>query len=105
MMPVTIPRYPVGPAYPMTVPQQLIPVYAPPRSRAAAALLAFFFGWLGVHRFYVGDTGGGVALLVLFFTGFITFGLTWFAAIIWAFVDFIVILCGGFRDSYGRPLT
>ena len=83
----------------------LPPVYAPPKSKAAAAVLAAFLGGTGAHRFYVGDTGLGVAMLVLFFAGFVTLGLTWLIVGIWAFVDFVLILTGGVRDAYGRPLT
>ncbi|NLE70940.1 MAG: TM2 domain-containing protein [Actinomycetales bacterium] len=64
-----------------------------PYSRLAAALLAFFFGVLGVHRFYVGKVGTG--LLQLFTAG----GLG-----IWTLIDLIVILVGGFRDKNGLPL-
>jgi len=52
-----------------------------PKSRLAAALLAFFLGGLGIHRFYVGKIGTGV--LMIFTLG----GLG-----IWALIDFIVIL-------------
>ncbi|MCR9246764.1 MAG: NINE protein [bacterium] len=62
-----------------------------------AFLLAFFLGPFGIHRFYVGKTGSGIAMLVLTVTlvGAIISG-------IWSFVDWIVIACGGFRDGEGR---
>ncbi|NIJ28717.1 TM2 domain-containing membrane protein YozV [Sphingomonas insulae] len=51
------------------------PVVAPPphvpandRSKIVAALLAFFLGTLGIHRFYLGRTGSGIAMLVLSIT-------------------------------------
>ena len=31
-----------------------------PKSRTAAFLFAFFFGWLGVHNFYLGNTQKGL---------------------------------------------
>lgn len=65
-----------------------------PRSRLAAALLAFFLGVLGIHRFYVGKIGTGV-LIIVTLGGF--FGL-------WPLIDFIVILVGSFRDKEGRLL-
>lgn len=81
-----IPRYPDG--KPM-VDSQGRP--ASPKSRLAAALLAFFLGFLGIHRFYVGKIGTGVLWLV---TGGI-FGIG-------ALVDFIMILVGVFKDKEGR---
>jgi TM2 domain-containing membrane protein YozV len=64
-----------------------------------AFLLAFFLGPFGVHRFYVGKTGSGIAMLVLTLTlvGAIVTG-------IWALVDWIVIVCGGFTDGEGRQI-
>ncbi|MDO6736901.1 TM2 domain-containing protein [Wenyingzhuangia sp. 2_MG-2023] len=56
----------------------------------ATALLCFFFGALGVHRFYVGKVGTGI--LQLFTFG--GFG-------IWVFIDFIRILVGSFKDGDG----
>ncbi|HJP29559.1 MAG TPA: TM2 domain-containing protein [Candidatus Latescibacteria bacterium] len=63
------------------------------RSRLAAALMAFFLGWLGVHRFYVGKIGTAI-LMVITVGGF---G-------IWATIDLIMILVGAFTDEAGRPL-
>ena len=64
-----------------------------PKSRLAAALLAWFLGVFGIHRFYVGKTGTGILMIVTFG------GLT-----IWALIDFIMILVGSFRDKEGRLL-
>lgn len=64
------------------------------RSRTIAAALCFFLGYLGVHRFYVGKLGTG--LLMLFTLG--GYG-------IWAFIDFIVIIAGDFKDKKGLTLT
>lgn len=65
----------------------------PYKSKLTAALLCFFLGSLGVHRFYVGKIGTGLIwLLTLGFCG------------IGALIDFIIILIGGFRDKAGMPL-
>jgi hypothetical protein len=62
-----------------------------PFSRLAALLLCFFLGCLGVHRFYVGKVGTGVAMI------FTLGGLG-----IWTLIDFIMIIVGGFTDSNGK---
>src|SRR5574344_1566316 len=66
-----------------------------PKSRLAACLLCFFLGGLGIHRFYVGKTGSGVAQL---FFNWLTLG-------IWSLVDFIMICCGTFTDGDGKVIT
>ena len=58
-----------------------------------AILLCFFFGVLGVHRFYVGKIGTGIAMIF-------TFG----GLGIWALVDFIMLVCGSFKDKQGLPI-
>ncbi|HXE18767.1 TM2 domain-containing protein [Castellaniella sp. UC4442_H9] len=37
----------------------------PATQRRIAIILALFLGWLGVHRFYLGQVGWGVVLLVI----------------------------------------
>jgi hypothetical protein len=66
-----------------------------PCSRLAAALLCFFLGGFGAHRFYVGKTTSAVFMLLFFWT---------FVPCIIAIVDFIMILCGTFTDSEGRQI-
>lgn len=59
-----------------------------------AFLMCLLLGPLGVHRFYVGKIGTGVAQ-------FLTFG----GLGIWAFIDLIILVVGQFRDKEGRRLT
>lgn len=63
------------------------------KSKGTAAVLCFFFGVLGIHRFYAGKVGTG---LVWMFTG----GLLGIGAL----VDFIMILCGSFKDGNGAVI-
>ena len=64
------------------------------KSKVVAILLCLFLGVFGAHRFYVGKVGTGILMLL---TGGI-FG-------IWTFIDLLVLICGGFRDSNGNPLV
>jgi len=86
-------------SYPDPVPQSA-PTAQPwhgddvsPKLILPAALLCFFFGTIGIHRFYVGKIGTGV--LMIFTLG----GLG-----IWTLIDFIVLLVGSFKDKEGRYL-
>ncbi len=63
------------------------------RSWVVALLLSLFWGWLGIHRFYVGHVGIGVAQL-----------LTAGGCGIWWLIDFILVALGGVKDELGRPL-
>lgn len=65
------------------------------KSRIAAALLAFFLGGFGVHKFYLGRVGWGVIYLLFCWT---------FVPGVIAFVEFIVYLCmsdEAFARKYG----
>jgi hypothetical protein len=64
-----------------------------PFSRLLAFVLAFFFGFWGVHRFYTGRILTG---LLWFFTGGLL-GFGWF-------FDLILIAIGRFKDGQGRIL-
>jgi TM2 domain-containing membrane protein YozV len=95
----------------MAPPQQQYPGYPPnpyqmpmvsPKNRNIVMVLCFFFGFLGVHRFYLGKIGTG--LLMLFTLG----GLG-----IWAIIDFFNGIFGTYTDSnklyvdkeYSKPLA
>jgi hypothetical protein len=70
------------------------PVDASDKKLLPAALLCFFLGPFGAHRFYVGKTG--TAVLQLFTLG----GLG-----LWMLYDLILILTTQFRDAEGKRLT
>ena len=53
------------------------------KSKTTAAILAFFLGGIGIHRFYLGQGGLGIAYLL--------FCWTFIPAII-AIIDFIIFL-------------
>ena len=57
-------------------------------------LLCFFLGTLGIHSFYVGKNAVGVVQLI-------TLG----GCGIWALIDFIMIVCGSYRDAEGKLIT
>ncbi len=64
--------------------------YISGRSRGVAAVLCFWLGFLGIHRFYAGKVGTGLLWMI-------TLGLFGFGTV----SDFIMIVCGSFRDGRG----
>ena len=76
------------------------------KSKTGAGLLGIFLGGLGVHRFYLGYFGIGIAQLLLSTILLLpTYGFSWVVAGIWGFVEGILILTGGIsEDADGRPL-
>lgn len=79
-----VPAYGAAPAYGVS-----------PKSRTVASILGFFLGGIGVHRFYLGNIGMGVALLLV---GWLTFG-------IWPLIDWILVLAGQAHDGQGLPVV
>jgi TM2 domain-containing membrane protein YozV/ribosomal protein L40E len=81
-----------------------------PKTKIITALLCFFLGQLGVHRFYTGKIGTAIVMLVLTIIGYATFIFVvgWFfisAVGIWCLIDFIMILMGKFKDKNGLLIT
>lgn len=62
-----------------------------PSNGLVALLLAIFLGVLGIHSFYVGKTGIGIAQL-----------LTAGGCGIWTLIDIIMIVTESYRDGEGR---
>jgi len=70
------------------------------KSRTAYILLGLFLGCFGVHNFYSGYTGKGVAQLLLTFVGlFFIFPLI--AVVIWVIVE----ICTVTQDSEGNKFS
>ncbi|WP_273718539.1 MULTISPECIES: TM2 domain-containing protein [Bartonella] len=76
------------------------------KSRLAIALVCWFFGWLGIHRFMAGKVGTGIVMLLI---SLLSIPFTMGIGILlitgpWSFIDFIVILSGYFRDENGDKI-
>src|SRR5690349_493661 len=70
------------------------------KSKVVAGLLQLLglFGLVGIGRMYIGQTGLGVAQLLV---GLVTCGI---GAVIWGIIDAILMLTDKVRDPQGRPL-
>lgn len=69
-------------------------------------LLGLCLGWLGIHNFYIGRAGLGVAQLVLFIFSLILlpFGIGFVGYPILA-IWILVNICSIDTDADGRPLS
>ena len=65
-----------------------------PQSKTTMAIVCFFLGGLGIHRFVMGHIGIGVLML-----------LTGGVCGILALVDFVRILTGGLKMADGQDLV
>jgi hypothetical protein len=74
-------------------PQNLSDSYKSPKEHTVVALLCFFMGGLGVHRFYVGKIATG--LIQLFTLGLLG---------VWTVIDMMMLGFGTFTDSEGREI-
>ena len=78
-------------------PNVQVSAFDPNRSKydwLTTLLLCFFLGCFGIHSFYTGKTGIGVAQL-----------LTCGGCGIWALIDFIMIIVGSYRDGEGKVVS
>lgn len=66
------------------------------KSRLAYILLGLFVGSIGIHNFYAGYTGRGIAQLCL---TLLSFGFLGFVSAIWALIEIIVVK----QDANGIP--
>ena len=73
-----------------------------PKSKVCAGLLALFFGTLGIHNFYLGYSGKGVAQLLI---TLLTCGFGAFVTGVWALIEAIMLFTGSIGvDANGVPL-
>lgn len=74
-------------------------VARPPKSRVSYILLGLFLGGFGVHNFYAGYSGRGVAqLLIVIFIGWLIIPL--FFIWVWVIIEIIAVK----TDAYGIPM-
>ena len=67
------------------------------KSKMVAGLLAIFLGGLGIHNFYLGENGKGIAHILL--------SILCGVGAIWGLIDGIMILTGSVKtDANGVPL-
>jgi TM2 domain-containing membrane protein YozV len=66
----------------------------PKKDKTVAALLAFFLGWIGIHKFYMNQIGSGVMYLLFCWTGI---------PAILAFIEFIMYLVDS-DESFQRRI-
>ena len=88
--------------------QQMMQYDAQKKSPGVAYLLWFFFGTLGVHRFYLSQSGTAVVLLLLTLVSiplmFVYVGLFTIAiVVIWCIVD--IFLIPGMARNYNSQLA
>jgi TM2 domain-containing membrane protein YozV/cold shock CspA family protein len=62
------------------------------KNKIVAALLAFFLGWLGIHKFYLGNTNAGIIMLLCGTVGWLLFAIPPLVIGVIAFVEFIIYL-------------
>lgn len=79
------------------------------KNKVIAAVLCFFLGTLGIHRFYLGKGGTGFLMLLLTIIGgattviYVGWGLIGIVGL-WEFIDFFRILFGSMKDGSGKKV-
>ena len=89
-------------AAPMGQGQMMMMQQNPPKQLLVGVLLALFLGVFGVHNFYLGHNGRGVAQLLI---TVLTLGFGSIITGIWALIELIMMATGSLHDAQGRPLV
>jgi TM2 domain-containing membrane protein YozV len=66
--------------------------YTASKNKVTAALLAFFLGGLGIHKFYLGKSGAGMVMLLSTLFSWILLFIPLFIIATIAFIEFIIYL-------------
>lgn len=83
--------------------QRNMPIgYSEPKQKVVAGVLGILVGSLGIHRFYLGYNGVGIAMLLI---TVLTCGYGGIITGIWGLIEGILCLTGSMTDSDGRPLV
>lgn len=80
----------------------------PPKQKIIAGILGILLGSLGVHNFYLGNTGKAVAQLLLTLVGWVVI-VGPLVSSVWGLVEGVLILCSQpgspwHRDGSGQEL-
>lgn len=78
------------------------------KKKWVAAIVCFFLGSLGIHRFYLGRNASGAIMLVVWLLGIFIpyFGLILlFIEVIFVSIDFVRILFNSLVDANGLKLS
>ena len=93
-------QQPIGGMVNQYQPQQMM--QSGGKSRMAAGILGLLLGGLGIHNFYLGYTGKGVAQLLI---TVLSFGILAFIPAIWGLIEGVMILTDkNYLDADGFPL-
>lgn len=78
-------------------------IFSPPigqKSKLVAALLAFFLGVFGLHKFYLGYNKAGIIMLLCTFPGAVLFGIPAGVVYVIALIEFVLYLTKSDEDFY-----
>jgi len=81
---------------------QMMVMESPPKQMLVGILLALFVGTLGIHNFYLGHTGRGIAQLLI---TVLTLGIGVLITAPWSLIELIMMATGSLHDVDGRPLV
>lgn len=86
----------------MTGQAQMMVMESPPKQLLVGIVLALFLGTLGIHNFYLGHTGRGIAQLLI---TVLTFGIGALITWPWSLIELVMMATRNLNDADGRPLV